>query len=138
MNTLTLTKEEEKAFAELPEAVREGWDVQAETIRYEDTPAKQLMRLSLLRLHDPALLALREKAGRAGSGDELVALIQGMDVSAVDDSDLAELFFALGPTVLSELIAVQIASAKTDADVEGVQALTVIRHSILSSFHPVA
>src|SRR3989344_8023312 len=133
MNTLTLTKEEEKAFAELSEAVREGWDVQAETIRYEDAPAKQLMRLSLLRLHDPALLALGEKAGRAGCGDELVALIQGMDVSAVDDSDLAELFFALGPTVLSELIAVQIASAKTDADVEGVQALTVIRHSILSS-----
>jgi hypothetical protein len=37
MNILTLTAEEEKAFAALPAALRDGWKVVAETLKFDDT-----------------------------------------------------------------------------------------------------
>ncbi len=123
-------------FDALPAALQEGWETEAETLTYDDTPQKRMIRLSLLRLHDPRLLALREQAETARTPEQLAALLQEMDFTDVEDGDLASLFFALGPVVLSQLIVHLLGSVATDKDIEGVTALTVIRHSILASFHP--
>lgn len=138
MNTLYLTVEEQKLFDALSSDMREGWQTQMEEGRYEDSADKQMIRLSLVRLHDPRLLKLRAQAEQAGSIEEVASLIQDMNLEDVDEDDLAELFFALGPAVLSRLILDLLTAANSDGDVEGVTALTVIRHSILTSFHPVS
>ena len=138
MNTLYVTAAERKVFNLLPEAVKEGWQVEAEDLTYADTRQKQMMRLSLVRLHDPSLLALREKALKMESVDEVVALIGTMNLTLVDGDDLAELSFALGPTMMSNLIAALLGKVTNDAEMEGVTALTVIRHAILRSLQPVS
>ncbi|MDD4319766.1 MAG: hypothetical protein PHW10_05590 [Candidatus Peribacteraceae bacterium] len=131
---LWLTATEQAAFRALPPAVQDGWQVQPETRTYEDTPEKRNIRLSMVRLHDPKLLALRDKVQEAASGDAAAALLDGMDLEGVADDDLAELFFALGPTLLTRLIEPMVLEAKSDDDLEGVAALVTIRHSMLSAF----
>ncbi len=53
MNVLYLTSEEMRVFATLSAALRSGWDVEQEMLTFVDTPQKQMMRLELLRVHDP-------------------------------------------------------------------------------------
>ena len=136
MNPLFLLREEQAAFEALSSDLREGWEVEMETATYEDSVEKQIMRLSILRLHDPTLKELRDKAQSAGSVEEVATLLQDFDLKDVDEDDLAELFFAMGPTILSQLIASLLASAKTDDDIEGITALTTIRHSVLHALAP--
>lgn len=138
MRTLHLTMQEQVLFDTLPDALREGWETEAETLSYEDTPQRRMIRLSLLRLHDPKLLAFREQAKQAQSAEEIAVLMESIDLKDVDEGDLAELFFALGPVTLSLLIAALLRTVKTDTDIEGITALTVIRHSVLASLQPVS
>ncbi len=130
--------QEQVLFDTLPDALREGWETEAETLSYEDTPQRRMIRLSLLRLHDPKLLAFREQAKQAQSAEEIAVLMESIDLKDVDEGDLAELFFALGPVTLSLLIAALLRTVKTDTDIEGITALTVIRHSVLASLQPVS
>ena len=136
MTTLYLTSSEELVFATLPEALREGWTIEQEALSYTDTPLKRTMRLSLLRLHDPILVQLHKEIGQAKEPREMVPFFERIDFSHIDGDDLAELFFAVGPEVLSEVIAHLLSAARTDTEVEAVTALTVIRHALLQSFHP--
>ncbi len=101
----------------------------------EDKPEHRRMRFYLLRLHDPRLRAFLEQAKTRNSAEALAELVQKTDLAEVNDGDLAELFFALGPTTLSMLIEKMLRDAKTDVDVEGVASLTEIRHSLLSSMN---
>lgn len=134
MTTLYLTSMEQQLFAKLSAELREGWVIEGETVHYEDTPEKQMMRIGLVRLHDPVLLALKEKVLQAGTQEHMAALIHSIDLQKVNERDLASLFFAMGPEVLSYLIRSLLREAATDQDIEGITALTVIRHSILNAF----
>lgn len=136
MNTLHLTTDERAMYEALPEALREGWTVEDETLTYDDSPQKCAIRLSLVRLHDPTLLKLRAQAQENASPEAVAALLQQTNLSDVLEDDLAELFFALGPAILTRLIAAMLPAVSTDADMEGATAITVIRHSVLQSFHP--
>ena len=138
MSKLFLTKEEQSVFDQLSADLKEGWDATLESLQYQDTMERQIMRLSLIRLHDPKLQALRSASQNAQTVDDVVAIVSDFDLKNIDEDDLAELFFAMGPNVMSGLIVLQLQSVKTDADIEGVSALTVIRHSLLESFHPVS
>ena len=134
--TLWLTASEQAAFKEISDSVKEGWEVKAETGTVEDTPEKRTMRLALTRLHDPKLLKLREKAQNASSDKELAMLLQETDLQNVQEDDLAELFFALGPESLTTLIGAMIKDAASDDDLEGIVSLTVIRNSLNNAFSP--
>jgi len=138
MNKLYLTAGERALYDALSVELKEGWEVEEETQIFTDSPQKQMIRFSLLRIHDPKLLSLREKSMKASTVEEVAALIHDADLKGVDEDDLAELFFALGPTVLTRLIETMFTSVKTDADVEGITALTVIRHTILTSYRSVS
>lgn len=118
-------------FGTLPEDLREGWKVETEALSYADTAQKQLIRLSLLRLHEPKLIDLRKKVQTSSSMEEVIKLLQKSDLQDVNEDDLAELFFALGPITLTGLIDYQLKLCKKDTDVDGIAALTLIRHSIL-------
>jgi len=131
---LWLTAEERTFFMTLPAELRDGWELQAETQTFTDTSERRAARLGLVRLHDPALLALRDKAKEASSPEALAALLAEMDLHDVTEDDLAELFFALGPDALTGLIAPLLRAAKTDGDLDDVASLLLIRHSLLASF----
>lgn len=138
MNILHLTSSEQTLFEALPSALREGWVIETETRGYVDTPDKMEIRMALLRLHDPKLIALREKTSTAKNVDEVAVIIGETDLHGVDDDDLASLFFALGPDAISKLITYMIPKSETDKDVEGVTALALIRHAILNAFQSVS
>ncbi len=131
---LYLTADESTVFQSLPDAVRDGWKVEREERTYADSPEKKATRISLMRLHDRKLLDFQKKAQTAQSDRELAAALASMDLKGVAEDDLAELFFALGPTALSMLIAELLAAAKNDSDLEDIASLTAIRESILSAF----
>ena len=136
MNTLYLTVEEKKIFDVLPVNLKEGWDVQVESRTYEDSPERRAARLSLMRLHDPKLLAFREKAQKVSSEEELKVLIRTMDLNGVIDDDLAELFFALGPVLLGQMIVSLLRDARSEKDVQDIAPLTDIRESQLNARVP--
>ena len=133
MNTLYLTVDEKKLFDALSDGLKEGWEVEAEKQEYTDTKERYKMRLSFLKLSDPTLLDFKEKVQNAKSEEEIKELMEGFDFKGVSQSDLAELFFALGPKDVSILMRLQLAEVKNDKDVEIVAALSNIRHELLKS-----
>ena len=99
----------------------------------DDSPERRRMRLYLLRLHDPHLQAFVEEAKKRDTPEALIQLIYNTNLAGVDDSDLAELFFVLGPNALSALIQKMLLECKTDSDLQDIAALTEIRHSLFAS-----
>jgi len=134
MNTLYLSASERLFLEKIPSDVRSGWEVADETGVYIDSPLKQKLRMSLMRLHDPHLLSFKEKAQKVATAEELKNMIADMDLSHVNESDLSALFFAIGPEVISRLIGHTLARATTDEQVEQVASLTLIRHSLYTAF----
>lgn len=133
MTTLHLTTAEQVLWAKVPQNLQSGWTVEVETGTWRDSPERRRMRMQLVHLKDPKLLAFMEKAKSAASADALATLLAETDLKGVIDADIAELFFALGPAAVGKLIELMLMSAKADADVEGIAALTTIRRSLYAA-----
>ncbi len=136
MNALFLSGIEQAIFDALPDVLKEGWTIEEETITYRDTKDHLQVRLALLRLHDPALKALHAKMQGASSPASIAEAIAAMNLKDVDEDDLAMLFFAVGPNMLSGVITALLLHANIDKDIETLAALTLIRHAILRSLQP--
>ncbi len=132
-NVLTLTPDEKKIFDALSDALKEGWKVEVELPIPMDSPAKRLTRFELLQLRDPALMKLAERAKKTQDADEIVQFVQEADLTKVSYDDLTELFFAIGPSVLSQAIFDLFGTVKTDDELRDIGALADIRHSLLAS-----
>lgn len=135
LQTAFLTEQEQQQFSVLPKELRDGWSIELEKFPIKDSEEKRLVRMSLLRIRDPKLTLLREKAEN-GDIDALIDSIKNTDLSGVNEEDLQQIFFAIGPVTLTKLIEYMIPTAQIDKEVEGVTALTVIRHSLLSAQNP--
>jgi len=133
MNTIYLTGQEKRIFSQLSDVLREGWDIEEEKGQFQDSEEKLSMRMALLRLHDPKLLEMQKRAVGLSS-EKLAELLAKTSLKGVEDDDLAELTFAIGPSILSKLIAGLLLQAKTDAELEDISALALIRHSLLKSY----
>lgn len=127
---LYFTASEQQMFDRLPEQVKEGWSVQKETQTYADTDEKRQMRCEIVRLNDPKLRDFRNKALKAKSVDELHGLMDTIDFTHVHDDDVVSLFFALGPTMLTDFIGTMFSETPADDLLERIAALTMIRHSL--------
>lgn len=136
MTTLYLTTEEQAVFASLSDALREGWTVEVESLPIEDSAAKRAIRFQLLRVRDARLLQLRDSIANAKDIDAVVTLIRDQNLKDIHEEDLQQIFFALGPVVVTKLIQSMLSEVQTDTDIEGITALTVIRHSLLSARVP--
>jgi hypothetical protein len=136
MTVLHLTKPERIIWDALPNGLKEGWEIEQEANTTHDTPAHFQMRLALLRLHDPKLMQLRDAAMKSDSAETVTKLLEETNLSNVSDGDLAELFFALGPSMLSEYVSSLLKKAKDDPDLEDIAALTTIRHELLLAASP--
>jgi len=131
---LWLTADERQIFTSLPPSVQDGWEVREETQTFTDTAERRNARLNLMRLHDPKLLAFQEKVKKESVPEAIGKLLEETDMRDVAEDDLAELFFALGPDVLTRIITPLLGAAKNDGDVDDVASLLLIRHSLLASF----
>ncbi len=131
---LWFTTDEQRIFTSLPPSVQDGWEVREETQAFTDTPERRNARLNLMRLHDPKLLAFQKQARIESAPDAIGKLLEEMDMRDVAEDDLAELFFALGPDVLTHIITPLLGAAKDDGDVDDIASLLLIRHSLLASF----
>ncbi len=133
MTVLHLTTAEQVLWARVSKDLQSDWSVETETGTWRDSPERRRMRMQLVKLKDPKILAFLEKAKAAASADDLATLLSETDLQGVMDADISELFFALGPAAVGKLIELMLTTAKTAADIEGIVALTTIRRSLYAA-----
>lgn len=133
MTVLYLTPKEHLQFASAPAPLREGFDVEEETLVFRDSPAHRALRFKQLRLQDPALLALVQRASSAGVEEELLATCRDLDPARASDRDLAELCFLIGPEGISALLFERLRTLQSAHDLDGIAALAAMRHAMLLS-----
>ena len=133
MATLFLTKDERAVYDKLPESIRTGHDVNNETIAFTDSEEKMAIRLRNLKLTDPKILALKDKASSIKTQEDFTKLVGSIDFSTVAQDDLIELYFAMGPDALTGFIAEGLKNVKSAEDFMSLVALTIIRHGLLIS-----
>jgi hypothetical protein len=133
MTVLHLTTAEQVLWARVPQNFQSDWTVETEAGTWRDSPDRRRIRIQLVKLQDPKLLAFMEKAKITPSADALALLLSETDLKGVMDSDISELFFVLGPAAVGKLIELMLTTAKTKVDLEGIAALTTIRRSLYSA-----
>ncbi len=131
--SLWLTKDEQKIFSALSDALRDGWKVVEETQVYEDTALNQRIRVDLTELQSPVLKDLQERLKNAKSKEDFVKITIDTDISMVTEHDVSQLFFMLGPDAVTGLIKGAIENAKTDDDLSLASTLSELRHEMLAS-----
>lgn len=134
MNTLFLYTEEAEAYAACSSDIQSGWKVEDEKYTAADSFEKRKVRMQLMHLRDPKLKVFLDHAAKCSAPKEVAEHLHNTDLTHIDTADLAELFFALGPTVLTLLINFMLKDITSDEEVEGVAALTLIRHKLLEAF----
>lgn len=133
MDTVYLTAAEQKVFASLDETIRGGWEARTEDLRYDDTAHRRHMRFELLRISDPALLRVKERAAKASSESEFMDALKSLDLKAVGNKDMTRLLFALGPAAMDVIVLEVLQTAKTKDDLELAVAFALLRHGMLES-----
>lgn len=136
MHTCYFTAEERALFERLPREVRDGWSVEEETGTFVDTPERQAVRFGQMRLKSRRLRALQQQAPKIASAEELERLIDGTDLSRVPSRDLMELFFALGPNVVTAIIADVLPAVRTTKELRDVAFLTTVRRHLFTALAP--
>ena len=133
ITALHLTASEQLLWAKVPQNLQTGWSIEVEAGTWRDSPQYRRMRMQLVKLNDPKLLAFMEKAKEATSADTLATLLSETDLKGVMDAEISELFFVLGPAAVGKLIELMLTIVKTNADIEGIAALTTIRRSLYAA-----
>lgn len=136
MQTSTLlhcTPSERSLFDALPEALREGWKLKDETLSYQDSPKNREIRFMIARFHDPKLLEVRAKFTSVKTDEDFMALAASIDLSALSETDLGQILFALGPDAIGSLILAIFRTADSDEDLLMISHLSEARHELLQS-----
>lgn len=135
MHMLNLTKTELDLFNALPVAVQDGWKTVEEQLTFEDTDYRRHMRMSVMKIHDPQLLTLRSKLYElSAKPEEAQKVLDDLDISTVNDDDMLQLFYAMGPDPLTFMILQLLQPGADDESIKMASALSIIRHVILLAF----
>ncbi|MDO8649662.1 MAG: hypothetical protein Q7R81_07865 [Candidatus Peregrinibacteria bacterium] len=133
MHQLYLTPEEKKLFDALSAEVQNGWKVEVEQLTFRDTEDQQRIRVEFMDVQDKNLRTLRDKAREVKSEADLAKLADSLDLANVSDSDIEELFFALGPQGITVMIVPLLEKATGDEEVDLAAMLSTARHILLES-----
>lgn len=133
MNTLRLTDDEAKSFQKLSAGLREGWLVQAEDQLVFETGDELLLRYRIARFTNPALQAIASKAVDAKNSQAFDAQLASFDIAALQQDQMAELFFVLGTRIVSAFVQHLLTIVTTDDDLKGVAGMTMIRRMLLEA-----
>ncbi|MBU2259435.1 hypothetical protein KKC44_02400 [Patescibacteria group bacterium] len=127
MTTLHLTADEKKTFEKLPAQLQEGWTVEEETIDAYETPEVLTMRMKMADFKKyPEVETLVERMKDAKD-------IREVDLSGIQEGVLKEFAFTIGAKGLAAIIRFLLKETKTDADVQGLAGLSLMRHEILDT-----
>ncbi len=127
-HTLFLKADERTLFDRLPESMQEGWSVQEDVMDYVDSPDRRRVRMSAICIQDPRLKAFHDRLHASITLEEATQLLQDLDVRTMHDVDVREIVYALGPDVLSAIIALVLRTAASDEDLLDVVAYSTARH----------
>jgi hypothetical protein len=128
-----LRPEEREVFEGLSDELKDGWQVEEETLNANERPEELEMRYRMASLSDEACKKFCESAKEAKSTEEILKAAEQFDMSALPQHEAAELFFTLGTKVLSAMILYLLQNTNADEDMEGVAGLTEIRHMLFES-----
>ncbi len=130
---LFLSADEKTLFASMKPELTGGWEVEEETLSFEDSDTRRAMRFNLLRLHDPLLLKAREKMMGVKTEEQFHEALKSLDLSQIGNQDFSRLLYALGPDALGLMIMDVIERASAHEDLELISALSGLRHLMLES-----
>lgn len=130
MESLFLTKEESKKFAQLSDALREGWAVESQGAMKEEKQEQLILRYKMAHFDDPYLKQLMSGIQPPVIRESLMNVVHSVDIGKLSIEQLSELFFVLGIGVMSDMILALLKTATTDEDLEGVAGLTHIRSAL--------
>lgn len=128
MKTLYFLPQEQALFDALPDEVKGDFEVKTTEMTYEDTPEKRVARLRLLHFENSGIKDMQAKAINATSEEELQEIATSFDFKQLSQHDLTEIFYAMGPNVMTSLITKQLPEVKTTDDLDGVTALCTFRN----------
>ena len=136
--TLHLRKEEAKIFHGLPKDLQDGWKVGEEKGTSDERPEELMMRYQMVSFSDPKLQKLIGAARAAQTPEAFEKIASGFDFSALSHEEMAEVFFTLGTRLLGKIIQTHLQEVKNDEDLQGIAALSEIRHLLLEANASVA
>lgn len=124
--TIFLTGEEQEMFNAIPSSLREGWNVQPETLESYESLRQIRMRISLadFKFH-PGLKVILDQISEGQPPDSIPFDHIGPEVQK-------ELFFIIGARGVAAFIATLLREIATDADIEALATLSAIRHELLT------
>lgn len=134
MDILFLTRGEHGLLKQRFPRFTEKYTYAEENHTFLDSTRRMMLRLSLVRLRSPSLIALRDKITAAATLEEAVAIIAQHDLKGTPDEDLSQIVFALGPDVMGQVIWSLIQHATSEAALDHVAVLSFLRHEILSAY----
>jgi hypothetical protein len=125
--TLYLHADEAKAFAALPDALREGWTVEPETgTAYEDADVLRV-RAGMARFDGHP--ELKRMAAQVLAGERL----SDAQLKGIPEAILPELYFSIGASGIRILMKTLFPTIATDEDVAGFAGFSQLRHDILAT-----
>ena len=119
-----LTSDEQRAARKLLVDHGSGFTVQEETGAFQDSEEALAVRRSLVKFQDATLKELLPKLAKAATEAEAKALLEGVNMDALSDADIAEFFFLVGPEFVGLQIGSLLVSAASPQDVEAIAALS--------------
>jgi hypothetical protein len=134
VDILFLTKAEHGLLRQRFPRFSDSYTHVEENHTFADSARRMMLRLSLVRLRSPKLIALRDTITKAETLEQAVAIIAEHDLKGVPDEDLSQIVFALGPDVLSQVIWTLIRDTRSMNGLEQVAVLSFLRHEILSAY----
>lgn len=130
---LHLTADERAFWDALSAELQEGWTVEKEARTFDDSHEKRLARLSVTQFSNPELVQQMQRGAALQSFEDIADFLEQTELQEAPAEDTAQLLFVLGPDFASTMIALGLATARTDEDIRSVAALSALRGQLLDA-----
>jgi hypothetical protein len=117
----------------LTEDVKEGWKIEMETQKFEDSQERMKIRFQFLNIENEGMKSLLSGLQNAGTPEEAKKILESADISSLSEPDTREFLFAIGPVGIGQMLAALLLDASSDADLENAADLSFARHELLAS-----
>lgn len=133
-HTLHLTRAEIALWDVLPKGLRDGWDVEEEERYCRDSPGRRSRRMQYTRFDDQDLALYFRRCERSGVADTVARYMCGFDILRLNDRDLLEYCYVLGPAVLGKMLEELLRTAELPENIQRIARLSAARHQMFMHF----
>jgi hypothetical protein len=132
-SVLYLRREEKTVFDALRDALKNGWSVEDEPLTSDERPEELRMRYQMAKFEDADLQNLVQLAQESRTPEEFEKTALKFDFAKLPQEQIAEVFFMLGTKLMGKIISYGLQEASSDEDIEGIAALSNVRHLLLEA-----